>query len=234
MLPNSADSILPKLADGRTDLVFDLASAGHSPETLLHDGVSLLQWCAYYGDVSAIRFLLSRGAALTSLGKNFGLIDAAFHGHWRLCQFLLEQGANPNEADLENGETPLHAALCKTDRVALDRVLEVLLAYSANPNTPTLDGVETSGFMRDVRTRGESPLHRAAAFGDEHTIQLLLNAGAIIDAKDARGESPLSWASWYLRPTPILRMLCYGNFRIRTDNQSMSANLQGTPSHDKT
>jgi Ankyrin repeats (many copies) len=44
--------------------------------------------------------------------------------------------------------------------------------------------------MWDCRTKGEAPLHRAAAFGNEEDIQLLLDAGAHIDAKDANGGSP--------------------------------------------
>ena len=84
--------------------------------------------------------------------------------------------------------------------------------------------------MRESRTKGETPLHRAAAFGDEEAIQLLLDAGAVVNAKDMHGDSPLSWASWYLRPTPILRQLCYGNFRIRPDyGAGMQANLEGHP-----
>ena len=51
--------------------------------------------------------------------------------------------------------------------------------------------------MRDVRTRGETPLHRAAAFGSEQSIQMLLAAGARLDAKDIHGDSPLTWASWH-------------------------------------
>jgi hypothetical protein len=66
--------------------------------------------------------------------------------------------------------------------------------------------------MRDGRTRGETPLHRAAAFGNEETIQMLLDAGAIIDARDAHGDSPLGWASWHQRPASILGKLCYGPF----------------------
>ena len=48
----------------------------------------------YYGDVSALRLLLDRGETLASLGRNFDLNGAAFHGHWRLCEFLLESGAD--------------------------------------------------------------------------------------------------------------------------------------------
>jgi hypothetical protein len=96
----------------------------------------------------------------------------------------------------------------------------VLLANGANPNRATTPDVETDGFMRDCRTKGETPLHRAAAFGTEEAVQLLLDAGAIVDAKDMHGDSPLTWASWHLRPASILRKLCYGQFRIHPRNNS--------------
>jgi ankyrin repeat protein len=179
--------------------------------------------------VSAIRFLLSHGESLDSLGENYGLDSAAFHGHWRLCSLLLEQGAEVNHAAANTGETALHAALSKTDRTVYDRVLMVLLAHGANPNVATRPGMETGAFMRDCRTKGETPLHRAAAFGEVETIRMLKDAGATIDAKDANGDTPLSWASWYGRPTPILRELLYGDFRIHPQNQPMRANLLGKP-----
>ena len=224
--PNSA---LSEFVDGRTELVFDLLNAGIPANHKDDYGVPLIKHCAYYGDVSAIRFLLSHGESLNSLGENFGLEAASFHGHWRLCKFLLEQGANANQPSPDTGETPLHAALCKTDRLVYGRVLIVLLSHGANPNVATKPGVETGAFMRDCRTKGETPLHRAAAFGEVETIRLLIDAGAVIDAKDAHGDTPLSWASWYLRPTPILRELLYGSYRINPQNQPMRANLLGKP-----
>ena len=222
--------LIEEIADGRTDLVFDYIAEGHSAQDTGADGASLIRWCAYYGDVSAIKFLLAQGESLNSLGDNFDLNGGCFHGHWRLCKFLLERGANANQPLPETGETPLHAALCTTNRLAHNIVMRVLIAHGANPNSTAKKGAETGGFMRDCRTKGETPLHRAAAFGDDEAIQLLLDAGAAIDAKDMNGDSPLTWASWYLRPTSILRKLCYGPFRIRPDyGGGMQANLQGTP-----
>ncbi len=90
----------------------------------------------------------------------------------------------------------------------------MLLAHGANPNVATKPDVETGSFMRDCRTKGETPLHRAAAFGTEAAIALLLDAGAAKEAKDMNGDTPLSWASWHLRPDSILRKLCYGDFSI--------------------
>jgi uncharacterized protein len=226
---SSPASLLQRIASGRTDLVFDYLVAGNSATATDANGVSLLQHCTYYGDVSAIRYLLANGATLSVLGEDLGLNGACFHGHWQLAQFLLEQGADANHANPDNGETPLHAALCTTERIAHNRVMRVLLAHGADPNRATKPDVETGGFMRDVRTCGETPLHRAAAFGDAETIQMLLDAGAKIDAKDAHGDSPLSWGSWHLRPDAILRLLLYGNFRIHPQRTSMREYLQGDP-----
>lgn len=220
--------MLNRIAEGRTDLILDYVSDGHPASSKTSDGTLLIQWCAYYGDVSALKFLLGKGESLRMLGDDLGLNGAAFHGHWRLCQFLLESGANANVREEESGETPLHAAL-SSHRAAQHLVVGVLLGGGADPNLPAKAEAETGAFMRDVRTRGETPLHRAAAFASEETIQLLLNAGAKIDVKDTNSDSPLSWASWHLRPDSILRKLCYGPYSIRAGRLGMEAYLMGTP-----
>ncbi len=224
-----AANLLNRITAGRTDLIFDFLAAGNAATSTDGDGTSLIKWCAYYGDVSAMRFLLANGESSQSLGDNLDLNGAAFHGHWRLCEFLIEQGADVNQPLADTGETPLHAALCTPDRDAHDLVLRVLLAHGADPNRATKPNVETGGFMRDCRTKAETPLHRAAAFGTEHTIQLLLDARARISAKDMHGDSPLGWASWYARHDSILRLLCYDEFSIRPNRKSMAGYLLGEP-----
>lgn len=212
--------MLHRIVDGRTDLVFEYVADGNAATAADSGGTPLIRWCAYHGDVSAIRFLLANGESLESLGENFDLNGAAFHGHWQLCQFLIEQGANVNHPLPDTGEVPLHAALCKANRPVYDAVIEVLLANGANPNAATEPDAETGAFMRDCRTKAETPLHRAAAFGTDRAIRQLLDAGARRDIKDMNGETPLAWASWHLRPASILRLLCYGNFSVHPDNRS--------------
>lgn len=68
--------------------------------------------------------------------------------------------------------------------------------------------------MRDVRTKGETPLHRAAAYANERTIQFLLDHGADLAAKDSHGNSPISWVSEHLRPGKILALLAHGQHTI--------------------
>ena len=232
--------MLERIRNGRTDLVRDFVTAGNAPAFRDEAGVSLLQWCAYFGDVTAMRWLIEAGETLETLGENLGLGDACFHGHWRLCQFLIESGAEPNHQDGPARETPLHVALSRANPLTQDRVATVLLAAGADPNIPCATGSETGSFMRDVRTRGETPLHRAAAFGSEATVRALIDCGGDRQARDSAGDSPLSWASWHLRPPAILRLLCYGEFRIhpaadwRGDHgcgaTGMDENVLGTPS----
>ena len=218
-----------RIAAGRTDVVIDLLASGGAPTATDADGVSVLTWCAYFGDVSAVRLLVERGAKLTEFGSDLGLNAAAFHGHWQLCKYLLDCGAPVNACASDTGETPLHAAMTSEDRTRADAVAAVLLRAGADGNARTIAGVATGAFMRDARTRGETPLHRAAAFGGATTIHMLLDAGADREVKDVHGDTPLSWASWYRRPTEVLRLLCYGPHRIRAEYRGMRANLVGDP-----
>ena len=201
------------IANGRTDFVVSYLDAGLPADASNH-GVSLIQWCAYYGDVTAISLLVKGGERLSSLGANFDLNGAAFHGYSNLCAYLLENGADVNAPLEDTGETPLHAALSKSTRRDYDELISILLKAGADPNHATNPGIETGAFMRDCRTKGETPLHRAAAFAPESVISLLLDAGAMRDAKDMHGDSPLTWASWNLRPRPILKLLSYGTVKV--------------------
>lgn len=54
---------------------------------------------------------------------------------------------------------------------------------------------------------------------------MLLKAGATIDAQDMNGDSPLTWASWHLRPDSILKKLCYGEFKIHPKRRPMGTSL---------
>ncbi|MCJ8328877.1 MAG: ankyrin repeat domain-containing protein [Lentisphaeria bacterium] len=139
---------------------------------------------------------------------------AVYHGCLEMTEFLIYKGAD-QIANEKTGETTLHSAICKMGRPDDTAIVDVLIKAGANPNVKTKPGIDTGAFMRDIRTRAETALHRAAAFGDEQMIQILLDAGADKTIKDINGDSPLTWASWHLRPIDILHLLCYDDFKVR-------------------
>ena len=189
--------------------------------------ISPLVWFIYYDDVTALRAATAAGASLDDLDINLQLNSAAFFGHWKVCDFLIAEGADVNHTLPDTAETALHVALCKANRPQYIYTVRLLLEHGANPNTKTIAGVETSAFMRDVRTKGETPLHRAAAYADAAIIELMLQHGADKESRDASGDSPLSWASWHLRPGKILQLLTFPPHRISDKHVAQNTSDHG-------
>ena len=209
-----AQDLLDRIAGGRTDLVFELLRREDSRQLLVQGPVSPLDWFVFHDDVTALKAVLEAHGSLGTLDLQGALQNAAFFGHWKVCDFLILQGADVRRAIAESGETPLHAALCKAGRPHFQRTVRLLLEHGADPNARTVPGVPTDSFMRDSRTCGETPLHRAAAYADGEIIELLLEAGADRTLRDAHGDSPLTWASRHLRPWAILHRLAFAPFEI--------------------
>ncbi|RMH26560.1 MAG: ankyrin repeat domain-containing protein [Planctomycetota bacterium] len=208
------DRILERIAGGRTDLVFDLLRSEGWRESIAEGRVNVLQWFVYYGDVTAMKAVLEAGGDLSAIDPDRELENAAFFGHWKMCDFLLAHGADAAFADPDTGETALHSALAKAGRPYYLYVVRLLLERGADVNARTTPGAETGAFMRDVRCCGETPLHRAAAYADGPIIRTLLDHGADREARDAHGDSPITWASRHLRPGAVLELLAFGDHRI--------------------
>lgn len=167
---------------------------------------------AWDGDLALIENCLNRGAEINARPDGSTALEAAaYHGQVEACELLLAKGADANAFAESTGETVLHQVISKRDS-ARTRIVELLVAAGADVNRKTLPGVVTFAFARDIRTRGETALHRAAAYGDAEMIGILISAGADKTARDAHGESPLTWASWHLRENDVLRLLLHGEF----------------------
>ncbi len=128
-------------------------------------------------DRSCVRLLGLRGQTL--------LHDAAMAGEAELAAVLIRSGADPDAKETE-GHTPLY-------RASTGDAARVLLAAGA-----TVDG--TSG-----PTRGTA-LHQASRRGYVSVAQALLDHGAAIEARDAKGETPLRRAV-NCRQLQIVRLL---------------------------
>ncbi len=219
--------ILDHISRGRTDFVFELMKQ-QGWKDLLHEGqVKPLQWLVYFNDTTALRAIIANGGDLRSLNLDEELGNAAFFGHWKVCDFLIRMGAHVNTRNNKTDDTPLHNALAKAGRPYYFYTVRLLVEKGADVNAKTIPHVETGAFMRDVRTKGETPLHRAAAYSDERTIKFLIDHGAKVDAKDVNGDSPLTWASEHLRPGSILSLLTYGDYKIGEGHKMNSTSDHG-------
>ncbi|PHR95375.1 MAG: hypothetical protein COA78_30285 [Blastopirellula sp.] len=162
---------------------------------------------------AVIEYLLSQGADPNLQTNENGapvLSGIAYMNNVECVRLLLEGGANPNATHPKTGETPLHSSLARGADVPEDdrhQVISLLLKHGADPNSRTIAGIPTAAFWRDVRTRGETPLHRASAFASKETIQLLLDSGADKSIRDANHDSPQSWASWHWRDFDVVDLL---------------------------
>jgi len=164
---------------------------------------------AWEGNVKALDLYYRLGAVL-ELEDNNPLCNAAYNGKLESVKWLVEKGANPNFSFKQTGENALHYTICKTSEMEeRTEIVKLLIDAGADVNKKTTKGAVTLCFMRDAFLKAETPLHRAAAYGNERIIQLLIEAGADPAEKDANGDTPISWGSWHLRNSDVLRLLLY-------------------------
>ncbi|RYP70200.1 hypothetical protein DL771_005587 [Monosporascus sp. 5C6A] len=85
---------------------------------------------------------------------------------------------------------PLYAALANSHRNAVKALLQLEHSPSKDDITARLK------YGRDFAAcKGQTPLSWAAEKGHKEIVQLLLDKGAEIDAKDSNSRTPLSWAA---------------------------------------
>ncbi|KAF0701126.1 Aste57867_8349 [Aphanomyces stellatus] len=127
---------------------------------------------------------------------------ASRYGHVDVVKYLLSKNAVPNFQDNE-GNTPLHYA-------SNAMVAEVFLTHGGkcNPNIPN--------------TRGQVPLHLAAARGDIGVVSLLLHNGADLSAIDEEGQSAFHVASSNGYASVVLILLKLSEDRMMKKNESVS------------
>ena len=168
---------------------------------------------AWNGDIKALDLFYDLGATL-DLGEANLLCNAAFNAQVESVKWLIQKGEDANYT-LTTGENALHYTISQTNKMhERTEIVKILVNSGTEVNKKTIPGKPTLCFMRDAFLKGETPLHRAAAYGDEALIKVLLEAGADPSIKDANGDTAISWGSWHLRSSTILGLLVYGDVRI--------------------
>ena len=215
-MENLDEKMLAAALDGDLAAVEKFVVQGANINYTDNAGTSAIFVAAWEGNLKALDLFYNLGANISFDDGNL-LCNAAFNGKVDSVKWLIDKGEDPDFTFTNTGENALHYTICKMSEIdERVEIVRILIAAGTDVNKKTLPGKPTLCFMRDAFLKGETPLHRAAAYGNEAMIKMLLDAGAEPSMKDANGDTPISWGSWHLRDADTLRLLIYeGVPRIR-------------------
>jgi ankyrin repeat protein len=204
-MENLDEKMLAAAISGDLATVEDLVAQGANIDFTDAWGNFAMFSAAWEGNTKALDLFYDLGARITFETANL-LCNAAYNGRIDSVKWLLDKGEDANFSFTDTGENALHYTISKTSEMAdREEIVKVLIAAGTDVNKKTLAGKPTLCFMRDAY----SPLHRAAAYGSVAIVKMLLDAGATSSLKDANGDTPISWGSWHLRDSDVLRLLVY-------------------------
>jgi ankyrin repeat protein len=172
----ATDALAEAAADASLEVVVALLHAGADPRAANEDGVSALRLAVRAGQDDIASQLRAHGAGddATDVDRFIGACLRADHG---TAQQLLA-----DHPDLR-------------DRFTDDDRAVIFDAASSQP-AETVALMLRLGFSPDAGRFGERPLHAAAYHGNAPAVRLLLDAGAEVDARDARFDAtPLAFAT---------------------------------------
>jgi ankyrin repeat protein len=159
-----------------------LISAGADVHAEDDDGWSAAKVVLRRGDVALLEILVNAGVNMNVVDPEFGttpLHVAAKGGSHRLLHKLIKAGADVNSTD-NRKQTPLHMLKDQTNPGDAMLSTSVLLAAKADVNSLDEDG--------------NTPLHAVARAGLHDCVSLLIEAGAMIEARKFGAQTPLMCA----------------------------------------
>ena len=186
---------------------------------------------ACYGDEAILRYLLSRGVALTTVSGELGtaLNVAIYADRTNIVDILLEHGCDPNSYSHTYGTALLTA--CHKVQPAIVRALakhcvdidvvnglgRTPLHFAARHDlsdvVKILIAQEASIARKDIQ--GLTPLHHAATFtGPANSLDLLIKSNAsLVDEGDSAQWTPLHWAAYADATSAVTRLVEAGASR---------------------
>ncbi|XP_075358118.1 palmitoyltransferase ZDHHC13 isoform X1 [Mycteria americana] len=216
----------------------ELVEAGYDVRQPDKENVTLLHWAAINNRQELVKYYISKGAIVDQLGGDLNstpLHWAIRQGHLPMVMLLLKCGADPSLIDGEgfssihlavlfqhmpivayliskgqnidttdfNGQTPL---MLSAQKVTGPEPTRFLLKF--NPSLNAVDNVQKN-----------SALHWAITSGNTSAVDLLLEAGASLDIKNVKGETPLDLAYQSLNRFMVYMVKEEERMRSRRNNR---------------
>jgi len=208
---------------GLVEIVKSLIDKGAEVDAKCEVGATALQYAALSGREAVVKLLIANGASINFTAKDgtHPLGDAARSGHENVVKLLLASGAQVNlqpEDKMQCG-TALHAAAAG----AHSTIIDILIAHGADVNAVYKGGTPLTLAVNsfDSRTRaidirrsqivqkllkygadidakhprsGATPLYDALYLGRYRTAEVLIAAGADVNATNKEGRTLLALA----------------------------------------
>lgn len=186
MLGGPSQALLDAAANGNVDALTSILAAGPNIDGADSDGHCALHLAAMNGHLPCVQALVAKRSSLVATRYAAATVDifnmraetplflAAVEGHADVVKFLLDHGADPSVQRVNE---------------QAEKYSEAMGWISSGGGAPP--GASDSA-MRDAPVGVDAaPLHVCAAEGDEDMVELLLERGAFVDARDAEQKTPL-------------------------------------------
>lgn len=213
--------LLKAAALGRLEMAKVLVDHGADVNAADRYGNTALMSAAWHG-AEMTTLLLDHGAEVNSGGKSgwIALVNAAKKNHLDVVRLLLSRGADAT-AKTEDGRTVLMMAAAKGNRAMVELLLEsgadpgartkckcrTLTAWYRGDERETLRPVLPEAKPRPFQMCESTTLMAAARGGNPDVVKLLLDKGADVNAKTAKGYTALMAAAKEGKPDVVKLLL---------------------------
>ncbi|NXW13630.1 ZDH13 Palmitoyltransferase, partial [Circaetus pectoralis] len=235
--PSSCD-IVKATQYGIVERCKELVEAGYDVRQPDRENVTLLHWAAINNRQELVKYYISKGAIVDQLGGDLNstpLHWAIRQGHLPMVMLLLKCGADPSLIDGE-GFSSIHLAVLFQHMP----IIAYLISKGQNVDTTDFNG-QTPLMLSAQKAIGPEPtrfllkfnpslsavdnvqkntaLHWAITSGNTSAVDLLLEAGASLDVKNAKGETPLDLAYQSLNRFMVYMVKEEERMRSRRNNR---------------
>ncbi|XP_050753792.1 palmitoyltransferase ZDHHC13 isoform X1 [Gymnogyps californianus] len=216
----------------------ELVEAGYDVRQPDKENVTLLHWAAINNRQELVKYYISKGAIVDQLGGDLNstpLHWAIRQGHLPMVTLLLKCGADPGLIDGE-GFSSIHLAVLFQHMP----IVAYLISKGQNIDTTDFNG-QTPLMLSAQKAIGPEPtrfllkfnpslnavdnvqkntaLHWAITSGNTSAVDLLLEAGASLDIKNVKGETPLDLAFQSLNRFMVYMVKEEERMRSRRNNR---------------